>query len=264
MSYWQACLLGLVQGVGEFLPISSSGHLYLAKFFLGIQDEIPLSVDVALHFATLMAVFIVFRKKLLLLCQALLRFCLRKSKPDDGPLLSMCFVIFFATLITGGSGYLIQKISVPIIIVIAGFFYTATLLIVLHFLPAHKVWHPWPQILTLGIFQSIAVLPGISRSGSTIFAAILTGHKREEAGEYSFILSIPIILAAFVFNLKDLNSVLDTVQPGPILLAMIVAFISGILALYFLLRLIAKARLWYFSLYLIPLASFILYKVLHG
>lgn len=260
MSYWQACLLGLVQGIGEFLPISSSGHLYLAKYYLGLQDDVPLSFDIALHFATLLAVLTVFRKKILLLCQALLRWIFRRSRIDDGPLLSMCLVIFFATLITGFAGYFLQKISVPLMVVAIGFLYTAILLIAMKFIPPHKLWNPVSQIFALGIFQAIAVFPGISRSGSTIFAALLTGHKREEAGEYSFILSIPIILGAFVFSFKDLFHISETITTGPIILGMVVAFISGILALYFLLKLIARARLWHFSLYLIILAVALLIK----
>ena len=260
MSYGQAMILGLIQGIAEFLPISSSGHLYLAKYFFGIQD-IPLAFDISLHLATLVAVFIIFWRKIADLTMAAGRWCLRRSTPEDKPLLSMIFVIFFATFITGILGLFIERISVPVIVVAIGMLYTALLLILIPFLPAHKLWPSVAQIILLGLFQAIAVFPGISRSGSTIFAAILTGRQRSEAGEFSFILSIPIILAAFLFSLKDLGELHTSTPMGPVLVSMLCAFIAGLLSLRFLLRLISKAKLYYFSIYLIAVAIFVFVKI---
>lgn len=259
MSYWQAVILGLIQGIAEFLPISSSGHLYLAKYFFGIQD-IPLAFDISLHLATLLAVFIIFRHKIGELAMAAGRWCLRRSRPEDAPLMSMIFVIFFATLITGVLGLLIERIDVPVIAVAMGMLYTSVLLILIPFMPAHKLWPTLVQIVLLGLFQALAVFPGISRSGSTIFAAILCGRQRSQAGEFSFILSIPIILAAFLFSLKDLGELHTSTPLGPVLLSMLCAFLAGLLSLRFLLALISKAKLYYFSIYLIAVAAFVFIK----
>lgn len=260
MSYLQAVLLGVIQGVAEFLPVSSSGHLYLAKYFLNMED-IPLIFDISLHLATLLAVFIVFREKISKLAAAAGRWCLRRSLSEDTPLLSMLFVIFFATLITGVLGIFIERLAIPLPFVAFGMLYTSVLLIVLSFLPQHTLWPAVWQIIFLGLFQAIAVFPGISRSGSTIFAAVLVGHPRNKAGEFSFILSIPIILAAFLFSLKDIDRLSLSTPLAPVLLSMLCAFVSGILSLRFLLRLISGAKLYYFSIYLIALASFVFMKI---
>ncbi|MGL4524283.1 MAG: undecaprenyl-diphosphate phosphatase [Spirochaetia bacterium] len=259
MTYIEALTLGIIQGVAEFLPISSSGHLYIAKYYFGIQ-EISSLFDVALHIATLGAVFFVFHQKIRLITAAGLRWVRKNNTPTDALLIGSFKIIILATCVTVVIGYFMSFIPTRITRVAMGLVYTSILLIATRILPVHKLWKWTVSAFIIGLFQAIAVLPGISRSGSTIFAGQLAGFSKEDATEFSFILSIPIIFAALIFSLKDLNTLSGQIPIGPFLLAILVAFLSGVFALKFLIHLISKAKLFAFAYYLIPLATFILLK----
>ncbi len=260
MTIIQAVLLGALQGVAEFLPISSSGHLILAQHLFGLED-IPLLFDISLHVASLFAVIIVFRKLILDLLLTAFRRILRKNTDEDKPKLQMILALVIATAVTGVFGILLKEIipDLPIQIVFAGFIITAILLIVGSKISKNNEEKTpkninFIQALIIGAAQGIGVLPGISRSGITISASLAAGVDRKTAGEFSFLLSIPAILAAFLLELKDLEHMTKTITAPALLLGCLASFVIGILALVFLLKLIRKGKLEWFAYYLIPLA----------
>lgn len=285
MTIVQSALLGLIQGVAEFLPISSSGHLAVAQRLFGLND-VPLLFDIFLHLATLLAVVIYFRRVIWRLLCVFGRWLCRRPAPaasaaDDSRTKTLAsaekdgratiVMIVLTTLVTGVLGVLSAKLipELPIQAVCVGFLVTAVLLVAsavidklvsLHYAASSGVRGDrpysgirWWQALIIGVAQGVGTLPGISRSGSTIAGALFCGVDRVTAGDYSFIVSIPAILGAFVLELKDLGAVADSVGAVPVLAGCAVAFVSGYAALSWLMRLIHKGRLEWFAAYLVPL-----------
>lgn len=246
-------VLGLVQGIGEFLPISSSGHLLLAEKILGVSEG-GMLMTVLLHVATLIAVLIVFRKQVLDIIKhpiqwktlwlivatvvtAALMFAFKKVFDDaeDGRFLGICFII------------------------------TAMLLTVAEYAKVYMNRHitcdnmKWWRSVVIGAMQGVAVLPGISRSGATITGALCCGMERDEAAEFSFLLSIPAILGGAVLELPDLvkYGTGDFTWYG-IIVAMLFAGASGWLAVRFMLRLITKRSFHGFIVYTAALGVLVL------
>lgn len=277
MTILQSILLGLLQGIAEFLPISSSGHLKIAQALFKLQ-EIPVLFDVMLHLATLLAVCIFFREKIFqLFCSFISLFRADRNsdaektelrKNDRNYILS----IVVATIITAAMGIVTKKLldedRVPVKMICAGLIVTAVVLLISSLIekknsaektlaaddpvPAEKKSPSLIQAVVIGFAQGIGTLPGISRSGSTIAGALFCGVNRQCAGEFSFIVSIPAILGAFILELKDLKKVTETVGTASLAAGCIVAFVSGYLALKILMGLIKKGRLHWFAAYLIP------------
>lgn len=273
MSIFQAIILGVLQGIAEFLPISSSGHLAVAQKLFGLSD-VPLLFDVMLHLATLAAVILYFRKKIARLFVILFRWILRKpiQTTDETDLLTgtdelgrkTILSVIFATVVTGAIGVVTSKLipEMPIKVTCAGFLFTACLLIF------SSLWakkHDKPletkgisifQALFIGFMQGVGTLPGVSRSGSTIAGAQLAGVNRAAAGEFSFIVSIPAILGAFVLEAKDLGEVGSQIGVLPVFCGCLAAFAWGYLSLSILMKLIRKGKLEWFACYLVPLGVF--------
>lgn len=273
MTVFQGILLGILQGIAEFLPISSSGHLQVAQSLFGL-NEVPLLFDVFLHIATLLAVCLYFWKKIWNLLKCLGRWIAKKPAPEPNPqdLLSgnetagrrTIIAIIVATVFTGVLGIVSSKFipDMPVKVVCGGFIITAILLIVSAMLEkrasAKVVENAEPkgvslrQSIVIGIMQGFGTLPGISRSGSTIAGALFCGVDRKLAGEFSFIVSIPAILAAFVLELKDLGEVSSTIGIAPVLAGSAAAFAVGYISLTLLMKMIRKGKLQWFAAYLIP------------
>ncbi|MBQ0051115.1 MAG: undecaprenyl-diphosphate phosphatase [Treponema sp.] len=273
MSVLQSVLLGILQGVAEFLPISSSGHLTVAQALFGL-DEVPVLFDVMLHLATLAAVVIYFRKKIARLFQTLFRWIARKPQPeaqiDSTDLLSgtdelgkkTIIAVILATFVTAALGILTSKLipELPIQFTCMGFLVTAGFLIFSSLYEKKQSSTESQnkgisvlQALFVGFMQGIGTLPGISRSGSTIAGAQLAKINRTAAGEFSFIISIPAILGAFVLEAKDLGEVSSSIGAIPVIAGCIAAFIAGYFSLACLMKLIKKGRLEFFAFYLVPL-----------
>lgn len=260
MTIVQALLLGALQGIAEFLPVSSSGHLALLRRLFGLE-EIPVLFDILLHVSTLLVVIIVFRKQIWRLIRVIPSLFRKSRTEEELSLLKMIGVLLVATALTGVIGVGISRIEgldKPVV-VCTGFLVTAAVLILSSFIrvpetrlsPAGRVTL-FSGVIT-GIAQGIGVLPGVSRSGITISAATLSGTRRETAGEFSFILSIPAILGALLLDLKDADNLFTSVNPLVVLVACLTAAVTGLFALLVLLKLVKKGRLWWFALYLIPL-----------
>ena len=282
MTVFQSIILGLIQGIAEFLPISSSGHLQVVQKLFKL-DEVPLLYDIILHVATLLAVCIFFRKKIANLFCVLYRWILKKTEPnsiDETDFISgtdergrkAIIAVLISTLVTGVIGIFTKKLidndQISIKITCAGFIVTALLLIFSSLLEKFSAKTMTQkkelkqqkgisalQAVIIGIMQGFGTLPGISRSGSTIAGAQLSGVKRETAGEFSFIISIPAILGAFVLELKDFleTKTEQTLNIVAVIAGSLSAFVFGYLALAFLMKIIKKGKLEFFACYLIPL-----------
>ena len=282
MTVFQSIILGLIQGIAEFLPISSSGHLQVVQKLFKL-DEVPLLYDLILHVATLLAVCIFFRKKIANLVCVLYRWIFKKPEPktiDETDFISgtdergrkAIIAVLISTLVTGVIGIFTKKLidndQISIKITCAGFIITALLLIFSSLLEKFSAKTMTQkkelqqqkgisalQAVIIGIMQGFGTLPGISRSGSTIAGAQLSGVKRETAGEFSFIISIPAILGAFVLELKDFleTKTEQTLNIVAVIAGSLSAFVFGYLALAFLMKIIKKGKLEFFACYLIPL-----------
>lgn len=257
MSLAQAIILGLVQGLAEFLPVSSSGHLVLFKDILGLS-ELPLLYDVILHLATLLAILLVFRRRVLGILSSLGRWAAKRNGREDAANLALVGPLLVATVVTAAIGFAIQKLLpaegvrlVSIELLVSAAVLAASALLK----PGSKGYADIGvgEGLFLGVAQGLGVFSGVSRSGMTITAGLAAGMRREEAGEFSFLLAIPAILGAFILELKDLGSLQASVEPLPLAVSALVAFLSGLLALSLLMRVVKRGKLAWFAAYLVPL-----------
>lgn len=275
MTVLQGILLGILQGIAEFLPISSSGHLKVAQSLFGL-DDVPLLFDVFLHLATLLAVVIFFRKKIWELLKTFFRWISKKPRTEpenfednltgtENASRKTIVAVILTTIVTGILGLFSSKIipDLSVKFVCAGFIVTAILLIVSSILEKKQSQKnienksepkgiSVKQSLFIGLLQGIGTLPGISRSGSTIAGALFAGVDRKSAGEFSFIVSIPAIFGAFLLELKDLGEVSQSIGFFPVFAGCVAAFVVGYFSLSVLMKLIKNGKLQWFAAYLIP------------
>ena len=275
MTVIKGILLGILQGIAEFLPISSSGHLAVVQKLFGLE-EVPLLFDIMLHLATLLAVVLYFRKKIWTLLCVFGRLIARRPAPkavnkDDllcgtearGRMTILAVII--TTVVTGAIGVFTSKLipDMPVKVTCAGFIVTAILLVFSSIIERRNSGAvknsaekndgiKWYQAIVIGVMQGFGTLPGISRSGSTIAGSQLCGVNRAAAGEYSFIVSIPAILGAFLLELKDFAEVGSTVGAAPVIAGCAAAFAWGYISLAVLMKIIRKGKLEWFACYLIP------------
>lgn len=261
----QSLLLGVLQGVAEFLPISSSGHLVLLRRLMNLGD-VPLLYDVLLHVSTLIVVIIIFRSRIGSIISAIWRALRSRTDPGDRENLRLTLYILIATVVTGAVGFVLSRFDdlffnqprlVSVLFLVTALFLLSTLL--------RSGQRDYFQIgffgaLLVGLAQGIGVLPGISRAGITISVALLIGLDRQRAGEFSFLIAIPAILGALILQLREAGRLLEIAAAQTLLLGFTASFLVGLLSLVLLLRVVRKGRLAVFSIYLVPLAvaSFIL------
>ena len=252
MTWWQALILGIVQGLGEFLPISSSGHLVLTRAILGIDGNFML-FDMLLHVGTVLAIFTVFFKELLAL--------FKPPFKTIGHILLASVPAFVVGVLLNSQ---IEALFAGAKYICFFFLFTAALMLATEILGKRLYKEPkpftWKTALAMGVMQGVAVFPGISRSGSTLFGGTVAGGKREEVARFSFFMSIPVILGGTLLEIFDLGDGMS-VDWWCILIGMAAAFSSGLFAVKLMLRLIAKANYKWFSLYLLVVAvlSFIFF-----
>jgi undecaprenyl-diphosphatase len=262
MSLIQAIVLGAVQGVTEFLPISSTAHLVLVPWFLGWKDP-GSTFDIALHFGTLIALLLYFRTEWVRLVTGGLKLLSGKTKDPDARLAGF---IVLATIPAGIAGLLLEDyadahLRNPLVIA-AMLILLALALVVAEKLARHKTEIQNITIfdaLTVGCAQALALVPGVSRSGVTMTAGLFRGMTREAAARFSFFLSTPIIGAAVL--LKTLHLAKEGVPSGdtvPMLVGVLVSGIVGYLSIAFLLRYLATHTTYLFIYYRIALGLLIL------
>lgn len=253
----EVLLLGIVQGLTEFLPVSSSGHLAVGQILLGIEQN-NLMLSVTLHAGTLLATLIFFRRRLQLIIGDLM-----SNLTSPGKLLEQeagrdALVVALASIPTAIIGLAfkdaVEAFTTQAAVVASCFLLTAVLLWSIRQAPSGdrlsvSVW----GALLVGLFQGLAVMPGISRSGATIAVLLWLGVRSERAFELSMLVSLPAILGAFLLETKD---AFDHGQlPLSALAGAVVSLVVGYVALHLLRGLVTTGRLFWFSLYLVPLAA---------
>lgn len=267
MDVLSAVILGVVQGLTEFLPVSSTGHLILAREVLGLNTEYGLAVDAVLHFATAFAVLLYFRNDFLKLLKTAWAFVTRK--PIEEGESNLMWALIVGTIPAVVLGLMLEDMiettfrSAELVayVLIAG----SILFLVAEYV-AKKI-HEKQEVtikkgLAVGCFQALALLPGMSRSGATISGGLLLGFSREQAARFAFLLSLPIILGAGTMKVLDLQSAGVLVeQGGMIALAAIAAFLSGLAAIHYLLKFLRNHTLLVFVVYRLILAGVVLWLV---
>ncbi len=248
MTLGQAVVLGVVQGLTEFLPVSSSGHLALTRAILGVHGSY-LAFDVALHVGTLLAVLWALRQDLARILRGLAR---PRQAGEDRRLLPLLIV---GTLPAGLAGLffhdLAEQIFGSILVPPIMLLVTGALLWAAQVTTARGRWGlaemPYRTALWVGLGQALAILPGLSRSGTTLTFGLWAGLQREAAARFSFLLSIPTILGAAVLELPD--ALAASVDPWPLLAGVLAAAITGYLAVRWLLAFIRAGDLRWFAAY---------------
>jgi undecaprenyl-diphosphatase len=266
----QAIILGLVQGFTEFLPVSSSGHLVLAQHLFGLNGDL-MTFYIFVHFGTLLAVLAVFYKSIISIfmgCISGLRSLLfeKKSFSDvykNSQEIRMALAIIIGTIPAGIIGLTlkdpIEELFSSVVLVLAALAVTGTFLLATFFIRKGEEQIGVLRGIIIGIVQAIAIIPGISRSGSTISAALFLKVDRRIAGEFSFLLSIPAIAGATVLALKDVSAGTMALMHDAIIFGTLASFISGFFSLILLMKIIRMGKIGYFGLYClgVALAGFI-------
>jgi len=249
MNYLEAIILGIIQGLTEFLPVSSSGHLELAKAFFG-DNSLPkesLTFTVVLHFATALSTIVIFRKELVQIFSGLFQF-----KMNEELIFSLKIIISMipATII----GLLFEKELEAFFngnILLVGFMLLITGLLL--FL-ADKAKHTdhgvtYKNAFIIGVSQAIAMLPGISRSGATISTSVLLGVDRTKAARFSFLMVVPLIFGKVIKDFMGGEISLTDEKFGVMIVGFMAAFIAGLLACNWMITLVKSSKLYYFSIY---------------
>lgn len=239
-------LIGFIQGLTEFLPISSSGHVVLFGSLFDLDNLLLLSV--VAHVGTLFAVIFCYRKRLVELAK----------KPFNKTNINLLIATIPTVVIVLLFNHFIED-NFSTKTLIWGFLLSAVLLIIADFKkdsyrPVNK-----RSALYMGLAQGLALLPGISRSGSTLVCGLLVGVEKNEALDFSFLMSIPIIIASAVYESIKLFTMQLTVNWLGIFIVMITSFIFGILSIKLMLKIVKKNKLYFFSIYLIVLSLVILF-----
>ena len=249
MTLGSVIFLAIVQGLTEFFPVSSSGHLAVIPFMFGMNIHNPVAFDIFLHLGTLGAVVLFLWRDITSIFQRLIH--------KDNSVFPLCWKILLALVPAMIAGLLFNDFISSLFeditrIGYIGYAYLGTaflLLISIFFLRGKKTMETftYTDALIIGIFQALALVPGFSRSGFTLFGALVVGLKRKEAFKFSFLISIPVILGAALLEIKDIQG-LD-ISSLYLILGFIIALFTGLFALIWLKKLLSQAKLWIFGLY---------------
>ncbi len=262
MMIWIAIILGLTQGLCEFLPVSSSGHLVLLHTIFGIEEG-AMFFTVMLHVGTLIAVFAVYWRQIWEIIRSIGRFLkllftgrfkeLREYMHT--PIQKKIWLLIAATVITTLMALIFKDFFTEAFegtFLGIGFLFTSAVLLMMNSFKngSGRSALRIPGAIGVGFMQGIAILPGISRSGSTIAGATFFGLKKEEAAEFSFLLSIPAILGSLILQVPDIvETGVSNIEWTPVIIGMVAAAVSGYLAIKLMIRLVVKNNLNVFAIY---------------
>ena len=249
----EAIILGLIQGLTEFLPVSSSGHLAIGKHLFGVEPD--LSFDIAVHAATVLATIVVFRKEILQLLQGLFKF----KYNDETKYICMILVSMIPVFVVGMffKDY-VEALFSSFIVVGFALLVTALLLYFSDKAAARKAEShdsverngiSWWQAFVVGLGQAVAVIPGLSRSGTTISTGLITGVKREVVAQFSFLMVLVPILGEAFLDVVGGDFAASSIGAAPLLVGFLAAFVSGLFACKVMIALVKKAKLKWFALY---------------
>lgn len=231
-------ILAIIQGITEFLPISSSGHLALIQNYFGNVD---VNLDIFLHLATLLSLLVFFSKDILNLIRGFFTFNKRNEE------FRLAIFIIMASIPAAIFGFLIaphiEKVFSNLYLVAFGFVITGLFLFNASLKKEDNKKLNLKNTFLIGLIQALAILPGISRSGSTVSTGILSGIKKEKAVRFSFLLAIPAIIGATILNLEDINF------SPQLLLPFIICFLTGLASIHLFLKKITLKNFKYFAFY---------------
>ncbi len=254
MDWLQALILGLVQGLTEFLPVSSSGHLAIGREILGVQASEDLVFEVTVHAATVLATIIVFRKQIGRLLAGLFKF---KYNDETDYILKICVSMIPVFVVGVFLKDYVEALFSSLYVVGGALLLTAALLFFsdrksqapASSLPAPRSGISWWQALVIGLGQAVAVIPGLSRSGTTISTGLLSGVRREDVAQFSFLMVIVPILGEAFLDVVGGDMASSTIGFLPLAVGFVAAFLSGLFACKVMIALVKKAKLKWFALY---------------
>ena len=250
MSFWEAILLGIVQGITEFLPVSSSGHLALFTAILG-NNQLPADnflFTILVHAATAIATIIVFRKDI----SEILSGIFKKEQPQSRAFIGYIVVSMIPAVVIGLflEAQITALFKTNLVLVGAMLCLTAVLLFFTDKASNKKQPITYKIALLIGIAQAVAILPGISRSGATIAVALLIGVNRPQAARFSFLMVIPLILGSMVKSILDQRTTANiSIDILPLSVGFLAALASGVLACTWMIALVKRSELSYFAIY---------------
>ncbi len=274
MDFMTAVLYGVIQGISEFLPVSSSGHLALMPFFMTISDP-GVVFDLCMHVGTAVAVMVYFKSQISSMCQNIVPAL--KDITDPAPELVFLRHFILATFASVVVILLLKPFSEharsPWIIAFNQAFFGLLLWVA-------DIWQRkkdtkkranyfseqrhWKTVVLIGVSQALAIFPGVSRSGITLTAAYFSGVDRAQAGAFSFLLSLPIIIAGVIVEIPDLLKSLESGQQSllPLMTGMLVSFVVGYGTIHLFMKLIARIHLGWFTGYRLALAVLLVFLLL--
>lgn len=247
MDWIQALILGLIQGLTEFLPVSSSGHLEIGKVILGADVEKSLTFTVVVHGATVLSTIIVFRNDIWLLIKGLFEFKWNEETKYTAKIaFSMIPVLFVGIFLKSEVESLFTG---NMLLVGSMLMVTATLLAFTFYAKSKERDITFRDAFIIGIAQAFAVLPGISRSGATIATGLLLGNKRTGIARFSFLMVLVPIIGANIKDIMDKDLSTQNTDILPLIVGFIAAFISGLMACNIMLNIVKRGKLTYFAIY---------------
>lgn len=249
MEIIDAIILGIIQGVTEFLPVSSSGHLELGKAILGDRSipENSLLFTVVLHFATAISTIVVFRKDIWIIILG----AIRLQWNEDIQFITKIFISMIPAIIVGlfFEQQLEEIFTGNILLVGCMLIITAALLFLADKAKNTNKNVSFLHALLIGISQAIAMLPGISRSGATISTSVLLGNDKNKAARFSFLMVVPLIFGKIIKDLLSGNLSYESAHFSSFLIGFIAAFVTGLIACTWMIKLVKNSNLSYFALY---------------
>lgn len=260
MDFIQIVVLAVVQGLTEFLPVSSSAHLILVPVLTGWQDQ-GLAFDVAVHVGTLSAVVLYFRKEIIQMAQSWVKSLSGRGFDNDAKL---AWAVLLGTIPVGLSGLLFKDFIAEHLrepVVIAGATLLFGLLLWVSDTKGRRTRDEhainWKDVLVIGCFQALALIPGTSRSGATMTAALLMGLTRQAAARFSFLLSIPVIVLAGGLETRDYLQHATVSDMQPLMLGALLSGMSAYFCIHYFLKLLERIGMIPFVIYRIILAVFL-------
>ena len=256
MEWWQALILGIVQGLTEFLPVSSSGHLTIGREILGVGAAEDLVFETVVHTATVLATIVVFRRQILDLLKGLFKF---KYNDETDYIFKICISMIPVFVVGMFFKDRVEALFSSLIVVGFALLVTALLLFVSDIVARRReagdvdgdyrngisCW----QAFVIGIGQALAVIPGLSRSGTTISTGLLCGTRRANVAQFSFLMVLVPILGEMFLDIVGGDMSASSVGTMPLVLGFISAFVSGVFACKVMIALVKKAKLKWFALY---------------
>lgn len=253
MNWWQAFILGIVQGLTEFLPVSSSGHLTIGREILGVGAAEDLVFEVVVHAATVLATIVVFRKQIWSLLCGLFKF---RMNDETDYILKICVSMIPVFVVGVFFKDYVEDLFSSLLVVGIALVVTALLLFFSDRASQNRAevaqvrnGISWWQALVVGIGQAIAVIPGLSRSGTTISTGLLCGVKRENVAQFSFLMVLVPILGEAFLDVVGGEMASSSIGALPLAIGFLAAFVSGLFACKVMIALVKKAKLKWFALY---------------